>query len=194
MIVLRLFLPIFLAALGLSGCGPLRITLLADERTNQGRPLQVVVRSVDEQTYRADSYSTITRLVMGPDGSVLRRLVIDPRPKLRRSFRVKPPLGRPVALYLLYTLPTGSWKMLLLPPLPYSVEVPLRRGGIAVEQVNEHRFRSPDSVPTGPPDQPAGPPSVPVAPVAPVVPVAPVAPVAPDSPALPPVPPLPLAS
>lgn len=178
-----------LGALG--GCGSLRISLEADADTNQGRPLQIVVRSVEEQAYRGDSYSEVSRLVTAPDASVLRRLVLDPRPRLRRSFRIKPPPGRPVGLYVLYTSPSGTWKMLLLPPLPYSVKVPLRRAGIAVEQVQESRFRSPDS--SAPSPAPAAtpspnriaPPSAPDLPSLPNIPAPPRIPTAPE----PPVPP-----
>jgi hypothetical protein len=192
----------------LSGCGTVKITLVADEKTNQGRPLQVVVCSVDEQAYRAESYSAVSRLVTAPDASVLRRLVLDPQPKLRRTFRIKPPSSRPVALYLLYTAPTGNWKMLLLPPLPYSVTVPLRRGGIAVEQVSERRFRAPDSVPPNPsvssggagatpsvPSAPSlpGPPSLPAIPSPPPAPSIPSAPGLPGPPSVPSPPPIPTA-
>lgn len=189
----------------LGACGSLRICLEADADTNQGRPLQIVIRSVEEQTYRGDSYSEVSRLVTAPDASVLRRLVLDPRPRLRRSFSIKPPPGRPVGLYVLYTSPSGTWKMLLLPPLPYSVRVPLRRAGIAVEQVRERRFRSPDSSAPAPASAPAPPasriappsapdipnlPSIPSVPSIPTTPAPPRIPSAPEPP-MPPSPPLP---
>jgi hypothetical protein len=161
-----------------------------------------MVRSVDEQTYRADSYAAVSRLITAPNETVLRRLVLDPQPHLRRSLCVKPPPGRPVALYLLYTHPIGNWKMLLMPPLPYYVKVPLHRAGIAVDEVQERRFRSADSTPAAapgsaspsaapsapsPPALPAAPspPSMPAPPYAPTIPSAPAPPYAPAIPSAP---------
>ncbi len=84
-----------------SGCGYVRVTLTADGNTNSGRPLQVLVRSVDEQTYRQDSYAAVSQQVIHPDQSVLRKLVIEPRHRQKKSFCVKPGKGRGLALYVL---------------------------------------------------------------------------------------------
>jgi hypothetical protein len=177
-------------ALGVTGCSSIRVTLLADANTNQGRPLQVLVRSIDEQSYRAESYSGVSRLVTAPNDSVLRKLVVDPRAGYRRSFCVRVQKGQPVALYFLYTSAIGHWKMMLSPPLPFAVRIPLRRSGIAVEDVQERRLSSPDSPP---PSMPALPtlPSAPSAPTLPSAPSAPTAPSLPSIPAPPAPPPLP---
>lgn len=174
------------------GCSSVHITLRTDETTNQGRPLQVVVRSVDEATYRTESYAAIAKLVTTTSDSVLRKLVIDPGTENQRSFRVTPARGQAVALYLLYTEPTGNWRMLLPPPLPYSIMVPLGRRGITVEEVQEHRLRSPDATPVGSnssaaPNTPQPPtaPSIPALPSIPLPPSVPPPPALPNPPSLP---------
>lgn len=187
-----------LAVLGGGGCNTVRVRLRAEADTNQGRPLQVLVRALDEQTYRTESYAAVSRLVIAPDDSVLRKLVIAPQPRYRRSLCVSVPAGRPLALYFLYTAPTGHWKMLLLPRLPWAVTVPLRRSGIAVEDVQESRFLRPaDAAPPTRPGAPepaggsSGPPSLPSLPTAPSPPSAPSLPSAPSPPPAPSLPDLP---
>jgi hypothetical protein len=176
-----------LIALCAAGCNSIRITLKASAATNQGRPLQVLVRSIDEQTYRAESYSEVSHLITAPDESVLRTLVLDPRPDYKRSFCVKAAPEKPVAIYFLYTSAIGHWKMLILPPLPFAVTVPLQRNGIAVEEVKERRLRSADSPPPSIPEAPKPPelPETPRAPERPEKPETPKAPELPEAPRLP---------
>lgn len=130
------------AALMLCSCSSWRfvVTLRADADTNQGRPLQVLVRSVAVETYRSESYTSLARLITAPDKSVLRLLTIAPQAKYRRRLFLTAPAEVPVALYFLYESQTGSWKMLLPPPLPWTVSVPLGRGGVLVESVKECRL------------------------------------------------------
>lgn len=129
-------------ALMLCGCSSWRfiVTLRADADTNQGRPLQVLVRSVAVETYRSESYTSLARLITAPDKSVLRLLTIDPQAKYRRRLLLTAPSSVPVALYFLYESQTGSWKMLLPPPLPWTVSVPLGPSGVQVEAVKECRL------------------------------------------------------
>ena len=54
--------------------GYVRVTLRADANTNQGRPLRVLVRSIDEQQHRSESYAAVSALVTQPDATVLRTL------------------------------------------------------------------------------------------------------------------------
>jgi hypothetical protein len=130
------------ASLGLPGCVTWRMTLVlrASADTNQGRPLQVLIRSVPVQTYRSEPYTALARLVIEPDKSVLRVLTIEPRDNYKRRLYLAVPAEVPVALYFLYESQTGSWKMLLPPRLPWSVTVPLGRKGVDVEDVRECRL------------------------------------------------------
>jgi hypothetical protein len=173
--------------LGHPACGSVLITLKTEADTNRGRPLQVLVRTVDEQTYRGESYAAAARLIIAPDGSVLRTLVIDPRPRGSRTFCVKVSASQPLALYFLYTAPTAEWKMLLPPRLPWSLTVPLLRGGIAVEHVRERRLCCSNAAVPSPPSIPAppSPPSIPAPPSPPSIPAPPGPPSVPGPPELP---------
>lgn len=166
--------------MGAGGCG-LRVTLLADTATNQGRPLQVLVRTVDEQTYRSEPYPVVAGKLTEPDASVLAALTVEPRAAYRRTLALRPPKDRPVALYFLFTQTTGSWKMLLQSPLPCSVTVPLGRSGVLSERVQERRPPS-LGLPSSPP--PLQLPSVPAAPPIPSL-TPPRPPVPPELPPLP---------
>jgi hypothetical protein len=132
-----------LLGLGLhSGCATWRmgITLQGDADTNGGRPLQVLVRTLSLPAYRSEPYGAISQLSLTPDNSVVRALTVDPRERFRQRLYVRVPSSSPVAIYFLYTSQTGSWKMILQPPLPWSVRIPLGRRGVQVDQVSECRF------------------------------------------------------
>ncbi len=126
----------------LSGCTTWRmiVTLRADADTNQGRPLQVLVRSVSVSTYRSEPYASLARLVMQPDKSVVRALTIDPQDGYQRRLYLTVPSETPVALYFFYESQSGSWKMLLPPALPWTIVVPLGRNGVRTDAVKECRL------------------------------------------------------
>ena len=127
--------------LPLFGCVPgyVRVTLQADAETNQGRPLRVLIRSVDEQSYRSETYASASRLVILPDATVLQSLTLEPRPHETRKFWVKSEKGKAMALYFFYTAPTASWKVWLKPALPWRITVPLGRTGVKENDVRECR-------------------------------------------------------
>lgn len=123
-----------------TGCTTWRffITLRSTEDTNQGRPLQVLVRSVRAESFRTETYGELAQLLIKPDPSVLRVVTVEPSQK--RRLWIGAPSNKPVALYFLFSATTGSWKMLLPPPLPWSVSVPLGRNGVLVPDVKECRI------------------------------------------------------
>ena len=108
-----------------SGCTTWRFSVMlrSTEDTNQGRPLQVLVRSVAAERYREETYADLVKLVTTPDKTVLRSLILETSDK--RRLWLSAPSDTPVALYFLFGSTTGSWKMLLPPPLPWSVQIPL---------------------------------------------------------------------
>ena len=120
--------------------GYVRVTLRADANTNQGRPLRVLVRSIDEQQHRSESYAAVSALVTQPDATVLRALTLDPRQGYSRSFWVKSAKEKPLGLYFLYTAPAASWKIWLQPALPWRITVPLGRAGVLGNGVTECRI------------------------------------------------------
>ena len=123
-----------------SGCTTWRFSVMlrSTEDTNQGRPLQVLVRSVAAEWYREETYADLAKLVTTPDKTVLRSLILEPSDK--RRLWLSAPSDTPVALYFLFGSTTGSWKMLLPPPLPWSVQIPLGRTGVLVPAVKECRL------------------------------------------------------
>lgn len=123
-----------------SGCTTWRFSVMlrSTEDTNQGRPLQVLVRSVAAERYREETYADLAKLVTTPDKTVLRSLILEPSDK--RRLWLSAPSDTPVALYFLFGSTTGSWKMLLPPPLPWSVQIPLGRTGVLVPAVKECRL------------------------------------------------------
>lgn len=123
-----------------TGCTTWRffINLRGMEDSNQGRPLQVLVRSVQAESFRTETYGELAQLLIKPDPSVLRVVTVEPSQK--RRLWIRAPSNKPVALYFLFSATTGSWKMLLPPPLPWSVSVPLGRNGVLVPDVKECRL------------------------------------------------------
>ena len=122
------------------GCTTWRFSVMlrSTEDTNQGRPLQVLVRSVAAERHREETYADLAKLVTTPDKTVLRSLILEPSDK--RRLWLSAPSDTPVALYFLFGSTTGSWKMLLPPPLPWSVQIPLGRTGVLVPAVKECRL------------------------------------------------------
>ena len=113
------------------------VRIKPDEETNQGRPLQVLIRSVSVDAYRSESYTALARLVIEPDKSVLRLVTIEPRRRASRLFYIGAPSKVPVAIYFFYVSSIGNWKMLLPPPLPFTVTVPLGPSGVKIDAVGE---------------------------------------------------------
>lgn len=131
-----------LALLCQGGCLPgyVRIILRTTDQSNQARALRVLVRSVDDQQFRAESYASVAALVIKPDTTVLNSLVLEPSKQGSRAFWVKRSKDKPLGLYFLYTAPTASWKVWLQPQLPWRITVPLGRTGVDGEHVRECRI------------------------------------------------------
>lgn len=130
-----------LALLCQGGCLPgyVRVILRTTDQSNQARALRVLVRSVDDQQFRAESYASVAALVIKPDTTVLNSLVLEPSKQGARAFWVKRSKDQPLGLYFLYTAPTASWKVWLQPQLPWRITVPLGRTGVDGEHVRECR-------------------------------------------------------
>lgn len=122
------------------GCASWRlwITVRTSPDTNQGRPLQLLIRSVSTEHFRDETYADLTQLVLVPDKTVLRLLILEPSDTRRLFLSV--PKDKPLAFYLFFGTTTGSWKMLLPPPHPWSVRIPLGRNGVIVSEVKECRL------------------------------------------------------
>ncbi|QRK06982.1 hypothetical protein JQX13_44145 [Archangium violaceum] len=122
-----------LAALLLGGCLPGHVTLSikSPPGTNHGRPLYMIVRTVDPKQYSTESYNDVAAKVISPDESVLQADVIYPG--TFQNIKVKVPKAASVAVSFLFTAPNGSWQMLLNEPLPSSVDIELMEGRIQTD-------------------------------------------------------------
>lgn len=109
-------------ALGGSGCSVLKrqpalqLSIHADEQTNYGGPLYMVVRKTDREAFLAEDYDALAGAVFGKeDPSVLRKEVIWP--KDRREVRVEKAKKEDVlGVYFFYTTPGRSWRFAVLDP------------------------------------------------------------------------------
>lgn len=145
------------AALLLMGCASnqLRLSVKSPPGTNDGRPMYMLVRRMeDPKQYASEAYSEVAAKVGSPDAAVLQTAVIYPGTIQR--FQVKVPKESAVAVSFLFTAPDGNWQTLITPPLASSVEIEL-----TVSRILR------DSASSAPPAEGAGPPGAPAAPEAP---------------------------
>jgi hypothetical protein len=97
----------------LAGCAgnQVKLTIRSPEDLNENRPLYVLVRQVDPKTYVDETYQSVASKVMAPDDSVLGSAVLFPGSKAELEWQ-KTKKGV-VAVYVLFTTPTGEWKAVL---------------------------------------------------------------------------------
>lgn len=130
-------------ALATSACGSrprpaaptsneIELVVQSTRETNDGRPLHVVVRTVDKETYVADSYAHVANLVTNKDESVLATFVVFPGHEKRLTIDVAK--KTPVAVYALFTRPGKQWKKLVEEPLPSPVRIFLSKRVIAEQR------------------------------------------------------------
>lgn len=119
-----------LAAAVLAGCGSKGQNLVveAPNNVNGGKPVYMVVRAVDGAKFAADSYKNITEKVATPDDSVVLTEVIYPG--TQPSFAISEPAKGQIAVYFLFSSPSGDWRTLLDKPLPKAVSIKLSRDQI----------------------------------------------------------------
>jgi hypothetical protein len=122
-----------LAALLLGGCLPGSVTLSikSPPGTNHGRPLYMIVRTVDPKQYSTEAYNDVAAKVISPDKTVLQTEVIYPG--TFQHIKVKLPKEAAVAVSFLFTAPDGSWQMLLSEPVPSTVGIELLEGRIQTD-------------------------------------------------------------
>lgn len=122
-----------LAALGLGACLPGSVTLSikSPPGTNQGRPLYMIVRTVEPKQYSTEAYNDVAAKVISPDKTVLQTEVIYPG--TYQHIKVKLPKDAAVAVSFLFTAPNGSWQMLLNEPVASTVAIELLEGRIQTD-------------------------------------------------------------
>jgi predicted small lipoprotein YifL len=106
----------------------IELTVQSTEKTNDGRPLHVVVRAVDRETWAADSYASIADLVSRKDASVLATFVVFPGHQAEATLQVS--ARNPIAVYFLFTRPGKPWRKLVDAPLARRIELRLASASI----------------------------------------------------------------
>jgi hypothetical protein len=104
------------------------LAVQSTKKTNDGRPLHVVVRAVDRETWAADSYASIADLVSRKDESVLTTFVVFPGHESEATLQVSP--RNPIAVYFLFTKPGKPWRKLIDAPLARRIELRLASASI----------------------------------------------------------------
>ncbi len=94
----------------------LPIVVRASADSNDGRPLYVVVRVVDEQGFIEDSYAAVSALVVEPDESVLATILVFPGTVAYEELELEAP-PETLGVYALFSVvEEGKWKLLLEGP------------------------------------------------------------------------------
>jgi hypothetical protein len=106
----------------------IELAVQSTEKTNDGRPLHVVVRAVDRETWAADSYASIADLVSRKDASVLTTFVVFPGHEAEATLQVS--ARKPIAVYFLFTRPGKPWRKLVDAPLARRIELRLASASI----------------------------------------------------------------
>lgn len=146
------------SCLALSGCKgnkdsqdpePKQVILVvrAAKGCNAGRPLQVVVRATTRKSFVEDDYSSVARLVVVPDESVVKTLVVFPG-QVSETVLEFDKYPEALGVYGLFNLGKGeSWKLLAERPL----EIEVVAGESAFERSGVREREAP------PPDKEHGP-------------------------------------
>lgn len=126
----RLLAACAVAVLLLSGCAAKTPSLVvqAPGNVNGGRPVYMLMRTVEEAKFTVDSYGSVAARVSTPDDSVVRTEVIYPG--TLSSFPLSSPAKGQLAVYFLFGSPTGDWKMLLDKQLPQAMSIKLGKDQI----------------------------------------------------------------
>ena len=111
---------------------PLHLEITAGKDTNQGGPLYVVVRKLEQAGFLADDYDQIAdRLFVEPrDPSVLRKAIV--RPGNVTTVEAEPELadGEILGIYFMLSVPGDAWRIAVLDKKIRRVNITLGAKGI----------------------------------------------------------------
>lgn len=121
--------------LAVSGCNrdTLYVKIQSPKDLNAGRPVRMLIRSVDQQEYVNESYVSVADKVVVKDDSVLGSAVVYPQLPLLMAVKRG---DKMVAVYFFFTQPGSRWKTLLETPVPHTTEI--RLGTSNIETVKQH--------------------------------------------------------
>ncbi|WP_437509721.1 hypothetical protein [Sorangium sp. So ce1099] len=126
-------LAVITASILLAACGgsQLKIVVLAPEDTNDGRPVYMLVRKVDEATFVSEPYPVVAAKVVAPDATVLEQIIVYPG--FEANLKVDKPEKGSVGIYFFFTRPAAAWRMLVPQPLDGCVELRLGKDRIEAQ-------------------------------------------------------------
>ncbi|ACY15560.1 hypothetical protein [Haliangium ochraceum] len=111
----------------------LTLRIASQQDTNAGRPLRVLVRSVDFKSFVEESYQDVAALVVAPDDSVRAAFVIFPGSP-HSELLDAPADDENLAVYFLFTDPATPWKRLYEAPIAEELQL----------ELSEHSIVDPD--------------------------------------------------
>jgi hypothetical protein len=115
-----------LCLLVLGGCATsVRLEVQSSEKTNGGRPLYMMVRTVDSRALLSEDYASASALVFTypPDKSVQKVQTVLPGKPL--VLNLPRPEEAELAVYFFFTQPGDKWRVPLNQPIPSDVMVEL---------------------------------------------------------------------
>lgn len=88
------------------------LVVRAARDSNGGRPLYLLVRKITQKSFIEDDYSTVARLVVAPDETVIEKIVVFPGQAYVIDLKVLK-VPETIAVYGLFTRARGeSWKVM----------------------------------------------------------------------------------
>lgn len=128
---------IALALLLCTGCGAkkptMKFSVKADETSNYGQPVYLVVRTVNSSDFVSQDYQSVADLIMQnpPDETVLLTQLILPDRKTK--FKIDKPDNRSLAVYCMFTDP-DQWKVFLEKPLDKKYTFILENNNVSLKK------------------------------------------------------------
>lgn len=114
----------------IGGCKHLTLTIKSMPEANRGKPVYVMVRSVNAKEFLTESYHDVANLLFTdpPDASILAYRVILPGQK--QKIRMEKPEKTAVGVYCMFTEPGDQWKIILPQPLHFRYQITLEQDRI----------------------------------------------------------------
>jgi len=111
---------------------PVQLEITAGKDTNQGGPLYVVVRKIDQAGFLAEDYDAIADRLFGqpPDPAVLRKAVVRPGEVVRVNADRDLADGEILGIYFLFSVPGNDWRLAVVDPHVLQVRIVLGASGI----------------------------------------------------------------
>jgi predicted component of type VI protein secretion system len=111
---------------------PLHVEITAGKDTNQGGPLYVVVRKLEQAGFLADDYDAIAdRLFVEPrDPSVLRKAIVRPGNVVTVEADRELADGEILGIYFMFSVPGDAWRLAVLDKKILRVNITLGAAGI----------------------------------------------------------------